>query len=58
MLAQPRELPRAPLEAALHRARQAVLRFDQSALEGLLEELVPEYTREQADVVSLSSRQA
>src|SRR5690606_28655979 len=48
MLAQPRELPRASIETALHRARQAVLRFDQAALEQLLDELVPEYRRDAA----------
>ena len=53
MLAQPRELPRASLEAALHRARQAVLRFDQPALEQQLRELVPEFTHEPSEVVSL-----
>jgi FlaA1/EpsC-like NDP-sugar epimerase len=55
MLAQPRELPRAPLEAALHRARQAVLRFDQPELDRLLRELVPEFTGDSGgDVVSIS----
>jgi FlaA1/EpsC-like NDP-sugar epimerase len=59
MLAQPRELPRASLEEALHRARQAVLRFDQPALDQMLRALVPEYTREiPADVVELDSRRA
>jgi FlaA1/EpsC-like NDP-sugar epimerase len=58
MLAQPRELPRASIEAALHRARQAVLRFDQPALEQMLRELVPEYTRDNgAEVVALHGRQ-
>jgi FlaA1/EpsC-like NDP-sugar epimerase len=58
MLAQPRELPRASLDAALHRARQAVLRFDQAEIERLLGELVPEYTRDLAPVAALSSRKA
>ena len=53
MLAQPRELPRASVEAALHRARQAVLRFDQAALQQQLRELVPEFTQGSAEVVSL-----
>jgi len=58
MLAHPRELPRASIEAALHRARQSVLRFDQVALEQLLTELVPEYTRTggSGDVIALSRR--
>jgi FlaA1/EpsC-like NDP-sugar epimerase len=57
MLAQPRELPRASIELALHRARQAVLRFDQAAVEALLDELVPEYRRDGgADVIALSAR--
>jgi FlaA1/EpsC-like NDP-sugar epimerase len=57
MLAQPRELPRASLESALHRARQSVLRFDQPALEQLLAELVPEYQRDGSrDVVAISAR--
>ncbi len=58
VLAQPRELPRASLEAALARARQAALRFDQPELERLLRELVPEYTRNDghSDVVALSRR--
>lgn len=54
MLAQPRELPRASLEAALHRTRQAVLRFDQVALEQQLAELVPEFTRDPVEVTALS----
>jgi FlaA1/EpsC-like NDP-sugar epimerase len=61
MLAQPRDLPRASLEEALHRARQAVLRFDQAALHQLLCTLVPEYTSVRAgdgDVVDLDSRRA
>ena len=58
VLAQPRELPRASIEAALNRARQAVLRFDQPALEQLLRELVPEYTRNEpaAGVPALARR--
>jgi FlaA1/EpsC-like NDP-sugar epimerase len=57
MLAQPRELPRASIELALHRARQAVLRFDQATVEALLDELVPEYRRDAgAEVVALSAR--
>jgi FlaA1/EpsC-like NDP-sugar epimerase len=58
VLAQPRELPRASIEAALNRARQAVMRFDQPALEQLLRELVPEYTRNEpaADVPALARR--
>jgi FlaA1/EpsC-like NDP-sugar epimerase len=58
VLAQPRELPRASLEATLARARQAALRFDQPELERLLRELVPEYTRNDghSDVVALSRR--
>jgi FlaA1/EpsC-like NDP-sugar epimerase len=43
MLAQPRELPRASLEQALHGARQAVMRYDEKALEQLLGQFVPEY---------------
>jgi FlaA1/EpsC-like NDP-sugar epimerase len=61
MLAQPRDLPRASLEEALHRARQAVLRFDQAALQQALCTLVPEYTSVRAgdgDVVDLDSRRA
>jgi FlaA1/EpsC-like NDP-sugar epimerase len=54
MLAQPRELPRASLEAVLHKTRQAVLRFDQPTLEQQLAELVPEFTRESGGVVALS----
>lgn len=54
MLAQPRELPRASIEAALRKARQSVLRFDQAALEQQLAELVPEFSREPAVVVALS----
>lgn len=46
MLAQPRELSGASLEQALHEARQAVQRYDQAALEVMLRQLVPEYTRE------------
>jgi FlaA1/EpsC-like NDP-sugar epimerase len=58
VLAHPRELPRASLEAALAKARQAVQRFDQPALELLLRELVPEFTRNEpaADVPSLARR--
>ena len=60
MLAQPRELLRTSLESALHRARQAVSRFDQAELERLLGELVPEYTRAGAsagaDVVAISGQ--
>ncbi len=44
VLAQPRELPRASLEQALHGARQAVLRYDEPALEQFLRQLVPEYS--------------
>ena len=56
MLAQPRELPGVSLEQALHQARQAVLRYDQDALEALLRQLVPEYTRETpAQVVALGA---
>jgi len=59
VLAQPRELPRASLEAALAKARQAMLRFDQPALESLLRELVPEFTRnEPAPGVPALSRRA
>ncbi len=46
MLAQPRELPQVVLDSVLNEARQAVLRFDQEALEAMLCQLVPEYTRE------------
>lgn len=57
MLAQPRELPGVSLDQALHQARQAVLRYDQDALEALLHLLVPEYTREAAPrVVSIGQR--
>jgi FlaA1/EpsC-like NDP-sugar epimerase len=58
VLAHPRELPRASLEAALAKARQAVLRFDQPALESLLRELVPEYKRNEpeASVPAISRR--
>jgi len=48
VLAHPRELPRSSIEAVLAKARQGVLRFDQPALEALLRELVPEYTRSEA----------
>jgi FlaA1/EpsC-like NDP-sugar epimerase len=58
MLAQPRELPRGSIEDALHRARQAVLRFDQPSLDQLLRTLVPEYTRDAAEVVDLDARRA
>jgi FlaA1/EpsC-like NDP-sugar epimerase len=61
MLAQPRDLPRASLDEALHRVRQAVLRFDQEALQQALRVLVPEYTGVRAgdgDVVDLDSRRA
>ncbi len=56
MLAQPRELPMLILDQTLQSARQAVLRYDQQALEVMLCELVPEYTRERAParVVSMS----
>ena len=54
MLAQPRDLPRILLERALHEAQQAVLRYDNTALEAILCQLVPEYIREPAtQVVSL-----
>lgn len=55
MLAQPRELPHVVLDAVLNEARQAVLHFDQEALEAMLRQLVPEYTRESipARVVSI-----
>ncbi len=43
MLAKPRDLPRASLEHALHGARQAMMRYDEAALEKLLEQFVPEY---------------
>ena len=43
-LCTPRELPRASLEQALHGARQAVLRYDEPALEQFLRQLVPEYS--------------
>jgi FlaA1/EpsC-like NDP-sugar epimerase len=56
MLAQPRELPRASLDTALHRARQAVMRFDQAEIEHLLGELVPEYTRDVSRVATFNSR--
>lgn len=56
MLAQPRDLPLVVLDQALQSARQAVLRYDQLALEVMLGELVPEYTGERAPtrVVSLN----
>lgn len=56
MLAQPRDLPLMVLDQALQSARQAVLRYDQLALEVMLGELVPEYTGERAPtrVVSLN----
>ncbi len=53
MLAQPRDLPQMLLDQALQSARQAVARYDQDALEILLAQLVPEYTREPAQVVSI-----
>ena len=58
MLAQPRELPGASLDQALQHARQAVLRYDQSALEALLCQLVPEYTRQapSPQVISLNRK--
>ena len=55
MLAQPRDLPVLLLERSLHSAHQALLRYDQEALEVILCQLVPEYTREpvNARVVSM-----
>jgi FlaA1/EpsC-like NDP-sugar epimerase len=60
MLAQPRELPHVVLDSVLNEARQAVLRFDQEALEAMLCQLVPEYTREpgSARVVSMHRKAA
>jgi FlaA1/EpsC-like NDP-sugar epimerase len=45
-LAQGRPAPRAALDAALHQARQACLRFDEAELGKLLADWVPEYRPE------------
>ncbi len=58
MLAQPRELPVLILDQTLQSARQAVLRYDQQALEVMLCELVPEYTRERAPARVVSMNRA
>ena len=58
MLAQPRELPVLILDQTLQSARQAVLRYDQPALEVMLCELVPEYTRERAPARVVSMNRA
>lgn len=60
MLAQPRALSGGVLEQTLQAARQAVLRYDQDALEGMLHQLVPEYVRESrsARVVALSRKRS
>ena len=55
MLAQPRELPRASLETALHQARQAVLRYDRAVLDRLLQELVPEFVPGSASALEVVS---
>jgi len=57
-LAQTRPLPRAALDAALHQARQASLRFDTGALDRLLSEWVPEYREQQDGVVVPIQRSA
>ena len=52
-----REVSAATLDAALHEARQAVLRYDEPALKRQLHALVPEYlpaTRDDATVVPLT----